>query len=93
MNEFTFLEEVMRQFIKSEKIWDVHFFLWFTKLLMEILKTLFFHLYPNTAETSFYGIIGAVQDHVREQLKIELNKNKTPDIAVAYQNVKPKTPN
>ena len=44
------------------------------------LENTVFSFIPNTAETSFYGIIGAVQDHVREQLKIELNKNKTPDI-------------
>lgn len=44
------------------------------------LENTVFSFIPNTAETSFYGIIGAVQDHVREQLKIELNKNKTLDI-------------
>ena len=38
------------------------------------LENTVFSFIPNTAETSFYGMIGAVQDHVREQLKRELDK-------------------
>ena len=44
------------------------------------LENTVFSFIPNTAETSFYGMIGAVQDHVREQLKVELNKTGTPDV-------------
>ncbi len=36
------------------------------------LKNTVFSFIPNTAETSFYGLIGAVQDHVREQLHQQL---------------------
>ena len=46
------------------------------------LENTVFSFIPNTAETSFYGMIGAVQDHVREQLKNELNKKGTPNIEV-----------
>ena len=42
------------------------------------LKNTVFSFIPNTAETSFYGMIGAVQDHVRDNLKKELTKPKTP---------------
>lgn len=38
-----------------------------------------FSFIPNTAETSFYGLIGAVQDHVRATLREELFKTNTPD--------------
>ena len=44
------------------------------------LKNTVFSFIPNTAETSFYGMIGAVQDHVRDNLKKELTKPKTPDL-------------
>ncbi|MGI9541494.1 MAG: amidophosphoribosyltransferase, partial [Flavobacteriaceae bacterium] len=44
------------------------------------LENTVFSFIPNTAETSFYGMIGAVQDHVRVQLKVELNKSGTPDV-------------
>ena len=44
------------------------------------LKNTVFSFIPNTAETSFYGMIGAVQDHVRDNLKKELMKSKTPDL-------------
>ena len=44
------------------------------------LKNTVFSFIPNTAETSFYGMIGAVQDHVRDNLKKELTKSKTPDL-------------
>lgn len=46
------------------------------------LENTVFSFIPNTAETSFYGMIGAVQDHVREQLKRELDKKGTLDKAV-----------
>ena len=45
------------------------------------LKNTVFSFIPNTAETSFYGMIGAVQDHVRDNLKKELTKSKTPDLS------------
>ena len=38
-----------------------------------------FSFIPNTAETSFYGLIGAVQDHVRDTLRKELFKSNQPD--------------
>ena len=44
------------------------------------LENTVFSFIPNTAETSFYGMIGAVQDHVREQLKVELSKTGTLDV-------------
>ena len=45
------------------------------------LKNTVFSFIPNTAETSFYGMIGAVQDYVRDNLKKELTKSKTPDLS------------
>ena len=45
------------------------------------LKNTVFSFIPNTAETSFYGMIGAVQDHVRDNLKKEFTKLKTPDLS------------
>ena len=43
------------------------------------LENTVFSFIPNTAETSFYGLIGAVQDHVRATLREELFKTNTPD--------------
>ena len=39
-----------------------------------------FSFIPNTAETSFYGLIGAVQDHVRDTLQTALFKSDKPDV-------------
>jgi amidophosphoribosyltransferase len=44
------------------------------------LENTVFSFIPNTAETSFYGMVGAVQDHVRELLTEELNKTESPDL-------------
>ncbi|MFQ3340916.1 MAG: amidophosphoribosyltransferase [Flavobacteriaceae bacterium] len=44
------------------------------------LENTVFSFIPNTAETSFYGMIGAVQDHVRDLLTAELKRGDTPDI-------------
>src|SRR6056300_346655 len=44
------------------------------------LENTVFSFIPNTAETSFYGMVGAVQDYVRELLKKELNKTESPDL-------------
>lgn len=49
------------------------------------LKNTVFSFIPNTAETSFYGMIGAVQDHVRDNLKKELTKSKTPDLTSLFK--------
>ena len=49
--------------------------------IKEDLKNTVFSFIPNTAETSFYGMIGAVQDHVRDNLKKEFTKLKTPDLS------------
>ena len=56
------------------------------------LENTVFSFIPNTAETSFYGMIGAVQDYVRELLKKELNKSKTPDLKAITKmlNLKPR---
>ena len=43
------------------------------------LENSVFSFIPNTAETSFYGLIGAVQDHVRKTLHEELFKSSQPD--------------
>lgn len=43
------------------------------------LENTVFSFIPNTAETSFYGLIGAVQDHVRKTLHEELFKPDQPD--------------
>lgn len=43
------------------------------------LENSVFSFIPNTAETSFYGMIGAVQDHVRDLLTISIKKDP-PDI-------------
>lgn len=43
------------------------------------LKNTVFSFIPNTAETSFYGLIGAVQDHVRDTLHKALFKSDKPD--------------
>ena len=44
------------------------------------LENTVFSFIPNTAETSFYGMIGAVQDHLRDFFKKELNKEKKLNI-------------
>ena len=56
------------------------------------LENTVFSFIPNTAETSFYGMIGAVQDHVRNLLKEELEKTKKPDVSVLKKmlNLKPR---
>jgi len=56
------------------------------------LENTVFSFIPNTAETSFYGMIGAVQDYVRELLKKELTKSKTPDLTAITKmlNLKPR---
>ena len=43
------------------------------------LENTVFSFIPNTAETSFYGLIGAVQDHVRKTLREELFKSEKPN--------------
>jgi amidophosphoribosyltransferase len=43
------------------------------------LENTVFSFIPNTAETSFYGLIGAVQDYVRKTLHEELFKSDQPD--------------
>jgi len=43
------------------------------------LENSVFSFIPNTAETSFYGMIGAVQDHVRDLLTKSIKKDP-PDI-------------
>jgi amidophosphoribosyltransferase len=43
------------------------------------LENSVFSFIPNTAETSFYGMIGAVQDHVRDLLSKSIKKDP-PDI-------------
>lgn len=43
------------------------------------LENSVFSFIPNTAETSFYGMIGAVQDHVRDLLTNSIKKDP-PDI-------------
>jgi len=43
------------------------------------LENSVFSFIPNTAETSFYGMIGAVQDHVRDLLTKSIKKD-SPDI-------------
>ena len=54
------------------------------------LENTVFSFIPNTAETSFYGIIGAVQDHVKKILTEQLTKN--PDVALITKmlNLKPR---
>ena len=47
----------------------------FPKVLKSIksdLKNTVFSYIPNTAETSFYGLIGAVQDHLKNKINKEL---------------------
>ena len=41
----------------------------------DFTNTVFSYI-PNTAETSFYGLIGAAQDFIREKIDNELNKEK-----------------
>ena len=50
----------------------------FPKVLKSIksdLKNTVFSYIPNTAETSFYGLIGAVQDHLKNKINKELKKD------------------
>ena len=56
------------------------------------LENTVFSFIPNTAETSFYGMIGAVQDHVRDTLKKELSKTDKPDLEsiIKMLNLKPR---
>ena len=54
------------------------------------LENTVFSFIPNTAETSFYGMVGAVQDHVRELLTEELNKTESPDLKKLTKMLKPR---
>ncbi len=56
------------------------------------LENTVFSFIPNTAETSFYGMIGAVQDHVKKILTEKLNNSKGPDIEkiIKMLNLKPR---
>lgn len=49
------------------------------KVIEGDLENSVFSFIPNTAETSFYGMIGAVQDHVRDLLTKSIKKDP-PDI-------------
>ena len=40
-----------------------------------ILKTRYFSYIPNTAETSFYGLVGAAQKHLQTQINQELERD------------------
>ena len=74
MNEFISQEEVMLKYIKNVKNLGRALFLWFIKHYRGFRKYGFSFI-PNTAETSFYGLIGAVQDHVRDNsLRIDLKQ-------------------
>ncbi len=46
------------------------------KIINNDIKNTVFSYIPNTAETSFYGLIGTAQDHLREEIKKELDKEK-----------------
>ena len=52
------------------------------KAIQGDLENTVFSFIPNTAETSFYGLIGAVQNHVRTTFKETLNTQKNPDFDV-----------
>jgi amidophosphoribosyltransferase len=56
------------------------------------LENTVFSFIPNTAETSFYGMVGAVQDHVRTLLTEQLTKVKNPDLKAITKmlNLKPR---
>ncbi len=56
------------------------------------LENTVFSFIPNTAETSFYGMIGAVQDHVKKILTEKLNNSKGSDIKAIIKmlNLKPR---
>ena len=52
-------------------------------LISQDLTNTVFSYIPNTAETSFYGLIGAAQDFVREKINNELNKEKIDRIKIS----------
>ena len=56
------------------------------------LENTVFSFIPNTAETSFYGMVGAVQDHVKKILTEQLNRPEGPDVAAVTKmlNLKPR---
>lgn len=51
------------------------------KAIGEDLKNTVFSFIPNTAETSFYGLIGAAQDHVTQMMMELLAQSDTVDIS------------
>ena len=52
-------------------------------LISQDLTNTVFSYIPNTAETSFYGLIGAAQDFIREKINNELNKEKIDKIKIS----------
>ena len=52
-------------------------------LISQALTNTVFSYIPNTAETSFYGLIGAAQDFIREKINNELNKEKIDKIKIS----------
>ena len=48
------------------------------------LENTVFSFIPNTAETSFYGMINAVQDHVQKILTEKLNDSENPVYSVKF---------
>ena len=72
MNVFIFLEEVMLKFIKNENYLVNLLCLKFLKHVDYDIKNTVFSYIPNTAETSFFGMIETVEEY--------LNKKKTEQI-------------
>ena len=52
-------------------------------LISQDLTNTVFSYIPNTAETSFYGLIGAAQDFIREKINNELNREKIDKIKIS----------
>ena len=54
------------------------------------LKNTVFSFIPNTAETSFYGMVDAAQEYIKNELLNAISKGSSPDTLKALASVKPR---
>ena len=67
LKEFIFPGEVIKKFIRKEKNLESFCFLKLTKLLDGDLVNTVFSYIPNTAETSFFGLVQEAQKQIKEK--------------------------
>jgi amidophosphoribosyltransferase len=76
LREFISPEEVMPKSTRREKKLGRLLFPQIQKVINNDLENTVFSFIPNTAETSFYGLLGAVQDNIVQLLKKTIQNKK-----------------